>query len=131
MHAVSSAVVFVTFFLAFTGLSRAQSAATVPYTPSFGPCPADFSLVRLAGSSAQSQSLSKGESDYISARKSQVLPGAWKSYLANVQATGATLPSYISDILGGNSKETPTLGIAQSGGGLRAAIVGAGKLKRF
>ena len=125
MLTVSGLTAFSAIFLALIGLVHAQSAATRPYTPSFGQCPSDFSLVRLAGSTTQT--LSKGESDYISARKEQVLPGAWKSYLATVQGTGTTLPSYISDILGGNSKETPTLGIAQSGGGLRAAIVGAGK----
>ncbi|KIM35894.1 hypothetical protein M413DRAFT_32127 [Hebeloma cylindrosporum] len=113
-----------TVLLTLTGAVHAQSAATKPYTPSFGQCPSDFSLVRLAGSTTQT--LSKGESDYISARNEQVLPGAWKSYLETVQGTGANLPSYISDILGGKGKEKPTLGIAQSGGGLRAAIVGAG-----
>jgi lysophospholipase len=116
---------FSAILLALTGLVHAQSAATRSYTPSLGQCPSDFSLVRLAGS--KTQSLSKGESDYISARKEQVLPGAWKTYLESVQGTGAKLPAYISDILGGKSKETPTLGIAQSGGGLRAAIVGAGE----
>jgi lysophospholipase len=121
-----SAVLFGTLLLTLAGFSLAQSAAISPYTPVSGACPPDFSLVRLAGSSATSQSLSKGESDYVSTRKSQVLPGAWKDYLATVQATGATLPGYIGDILGGKGKEMPTLGIAQSGGGLRAAIVGAG-----
>jgi lysophospholipase len=125
MLTVAGPAAFSAILLAFTGVVNAQSAATRPYTPSFGQCPSDFSLVRLAGSTTQT--LSKGESDYISARKGQVLPGAWKSYLDTVQGTGANLPSYISDILGGKSKETPTLGIAQSGGGLRAAIVGAGE----
>jgi len=125
MLAAAGPTAFSAILFALTGLVHAQSAATGPYTPSFGKCPTDFSLVRLAGSTTQT--LSKGEQDYISARKEQVLPGAWKSYLQSVQGTGATLPSYISDILGGNSKEKPTLGIAQSGGGLRAAIVGAGE----
>lgn len=125
MLSLAGPTAFSAILLALTGVVHAQTAATLPYTPSFGQCPSDFSLVRLAGSTTQA--LSKGESDYILARKEQVLPGAWKTYLNAVQGTGATLPSYISDILGGNSKETPTLGIAQSGGGLRAAIVGAGE----
>jgi lysophospholipase len=124
MITLANFVVFCAFFSTSISLSNAQSAAQA-YTPSIGACPPDFNLVRVTGTT--NQDLSKGESDYISARREQVLPGAWKSYLATVQGTGATLPAYITDILSGNNKETPILGIAQSGGGLRAAIVGAGE----
>ncbi|EGO02345.1 hypothetical protein SERLA73DRAFT_104762 [Serpula lacrymans var. lacrymans S7.3] len=106
----------------------AQTVASQAYTPMSGACPSNFSLVRMAGSSADNQTLSPSESAYIQTRKSQVLPQAWKSYLANVQATKVSLPDYVTNILEGNSTQNPTLGIATSGGGYRAAIFGAGVL---
>ncbi|KAG6373882.1 lysophospholipase [Boletus reticuloceps] len=74
------------------------------------------------------QSLSTSEAAYIQARRSKVIPQAWKAYLDNVEATNVTLPSYVSSILNGSSLETPNFGIATSGGGYRAAIFGAGVL---
>ncbi|KZT29198.1 lysophospholipase [Neolentinus lepideus HHB14362 ss-1] len=105
-----------------------QTAASKAYTPSVGACPEGFALHRSVGTS--NQTLSSAESAYISSRKSEVLPGAWKSYLANVQATSNSLPSYVASILSGDNGTTayPTLGIATSGGGHRAAIFGAGVL---
>lgn len=113
---------------AVSPLVAAKTVAS-PYTPSFGPCPDAFSLVRMAGSSSYQQTLSPSEAAYINARKSDVLPHAWHSYLANVQATNVSLPDYVSNILSGNtSRNGPNLGIATSGGGYRAAIFGAGVL---
>jgi lysophospholipase len=103
-----------------------QSPASQAYAPVRGTCPDNFSLVRKAGDTPSTQTLSTDEAKYISGRRSDVLPAAWSAYLANVQATGARLPAYVSDILKGNATNAPTLGIAQSGGGLRAAMVGAG-----
>ncbi|TFK53598.1 hypothetical protein OE88DRAFT_1626468 [Heliocybe sulcata] len=105
-----------------------QTAAARAYTPSVGACPDGFSLHRSVGTS--NQTLSPGESAYISSRKSNILPGAWKAYLANVQATENSLPSYVASILNGENGASayPTLGIATSGGGYRAAIFGAGVL---
>lgn len=97
-------------------------------------CPKD--LIRSAGPSSH-QSLSREEQDYISTRTEQVLPGAWKEYLANVKLSlppGTNLPTYVSDILApGNTRlprkpDFPKLGIALSGGGLRAAYFAAGVL---
>jgi len=106
----------------------AQSAALL-YTPTSGACPDSFNLVREAGSSAVNQTLSAGEAAYVNARKSEVLPSAWKSYLENVVATNVSLPDYVSGILGGNTSQNgPNLGIATSGGGYRAALFGAGVL---
>ncbi|KAJ6538742.1 lysophospholipase catalytic domain-containing protein [Mycena sp. CBHHK59/15] len=105
-----------------------QSPASQAYAPVRGTCPDNFSLVRKAGDTPSTQTLSADEAKYISGRRSDVLPAAWSAYLANVQATGARLPAYVSDILKGNATNAPTLGIAQSGGGLRAAMVGAGVL---
>jgi lysophospholipase len=105
----------------------AQSAAEA-YTPSTGQCPPGFTLVRdVATSKRLPQLLSTEESAYIRNRQSKVLPNAWKSYLANVKATNVTLPQYVSKILGdGNAAHQPVVGIATSGGGLRATIFGAG-----
>ncbi|KAF8139034.1 lysophospholipase [Boletus edulis] len=86
-----------------------------------------FTLVRMAGSPGH-QSLSASEAAYVQARRSQVIPQAWKTYLANVEATKVALPSYVSSILNGSSCETPSFGIATSGGGYRAAIFGIGGL---
>ena len=98
------------------------------YTPKATSCPSDFQLVRSAG--LTNQKLSPDESSYVSSRQSDVLPGAWKTYLSNVQATNVSLPDYVGSILSGgsNGSSLPTLGIATSGGGYRAAIFGAGIL---
>ncbi len=107
----------------------AQTAADIAYTPQFSVCPSGVPLVRLAGTTQQS--LSNSESAYISAKKSQVLPSAWQTYLLNVQnsaqANNIQLPSYVSAILADLNPQI-TLGIATSGGGYRAAIFGAGVL---
>ncbi|KAJ7860229.1 acyl transferase/acyl hydrolase/lysophospholipase [Mycena olivaceomarginata] len=102
--------------------------ASQAYAPVRGTCPDNFSLVRKAGDTPSTQTLSADEAKYISVRRSDVLPAAWSAYLANVQAAGDRLPTYVSDILKGNATNAPTLGIAKSGGGLRAAMVGAGVL---
>ncbi|EPS99006.1 hypothetical protein FOMPIDRAFT_1017328 [Fomitopsis schrenkii] len=113
-------------------LAAAQAAAAAAYAPQLAPCPAGFSLIREAGTKAASQSLSYGESQYLSGKQSTVLPNAWKSYLFTVEGTanGNELPSYVSRILGGDygSMAYPRLGIATSGGGYRAATFGAGVL---
>jgi lysophospholipase len=108
-------------------LVTAQGVASQAYTPVAGACPQGFTLVRMAGSPGN-QTLSTSEAAYVQARRSQVIPQAWKTYLANVEATNVTLPSYVSSILGGSSSQTPNFGIAASGGGYRAAIFGAGVL---
>jgi lysophospholipase len=111
-------------------LAVAQSAASLAYTPVYGACPNGFTLVRKTGSSAAgNQTLGPQEAAYISARKSNVLPNAWKTYLSNLEATNASLPSYVSDILSNSSNAVyPNLGIACSGGGWRASMFGAGVL---
>ena len=110
-----------------TWLVAAQGIASQAYTPVAGACPQDFTLVRMAGSPGN-QTLSTSEAAYVQARQSQVIPQAWKTYLANVEATNVTLPSYVYSILNGSSSQTPNLGIATSGGSYRAAIFGAGVL---
>lgn len=121
-------------FLSSTLLVKCQLAAAEAYTPSHISCPPNTSLVRHAGTGT-SQSINPSESAYVASRQSLVLPSAWKSYLENVEAqveakNVSGLPSYVSDILSGTngSSAYPTFGIATSGGGYRAAIVGAGVL---
>ena len=109
----------------------AQSAAAIAYAPALQPCPPRTALVREVGPNARKQKLSSGEAQYVSERQSRVLPRAWAEYLFNVQShTSTALPSYVTDILlGRHGRDAlPTLGIATSGGGYRAAIFGAGVL---
>ena len=109
----------------------AQSAAALAYAPVLQTCPDGTSLVREVGPNARTQKLSSGEAQYVSARQSRILPRAWAEYLSNVQHhTRAKLPSYVNEILlGRHGRDAlPTLGIATSGGGHRAAIFGAGVL---
>lgn len=125
------------------GVASAQNAS-VAYTPITSPCPPNFNLTRSVSTNSSLQTLHPSELAYIAARQKDVLPGAWKSYLANVQSSLASgnssdsLPSYLVDILSGNAtssstsgsntSEYPIFGIATSGGGYRAAIFGAGVL---
>jgi lysophospholipase len=111
-----------------TPISVVAHTASALYAPTFGACPQGFTLVRDAGPSATQQTLSRGEKNYVSSRRSHVLPQAWQSYLANVLATNVSMPDYVSDILSGNTSVGPNLGIATSGGGYRAAMFGAGVL---
>ncbi|KAJ6625147.1 lysophospholipase [Mycena sp. CBHHK59/15] len=98
-----------------------SGTATAVFGPSVQRCPADFELVR------RGQTISAAESRYIEQKREKVLPGAFKAYLENVKRTGVALPGYVEKIL--ESKNLlPTVGIATSGGGYRAAIFGAGVL---
>jgi lysophospholipase len=106
-------------------LVHGQAAASLAYTPKVSKCPPGFTLIRKAGPPSH-QSLSPSELAYLDARKSKVLPGAWKSYLANVHKSKVSLPDYVSSILSGHCRSMPNLGIAVSGGGYRAALFGAG-----
>ncbi|KAG2142746.1 lysophospholipase [Suillus bovinus] len=107
--------------------AMAQTVASQAYTPIAARCPAGFNLVRMAGAPGN-QTLSSSEASYVQNRKTNVLPQAWKNYLSSVLSTNPFLPDYVSSILSGACSETPTLGIATSGGGYRAAIFGAGVL---
>ncbi|KAI0743142.1 lysophospholipase [Daedaleopsis nitida] len=127
--------------LALCNEVASQNAAAAAYAPTLHPCPRNFSLVRKLSPNARQQTLSPRETRYVSARQSRVLPRAWASYFHSVQSsTDAALPAYVAKILLGHSGRghehgegqghgaLPTLGIATSGGGYRAAIFGAGVL---
>lgn len=107
--------------------AAAATSATIAYAPRQAPCPAGFELVRTLPTDAQAQTLSAGEAGYIAGR-APIVREAFAAYAANVQAQGVALPDYVGEILGGTLGEMPTLGIATSGGGYRAAIFGAGVL---
>ncbi|EKM59981.1 uncharacterized protein PHACADRAFT_250811 [Phanerochaete carnosa HHB-10118-sp] len=112
------------------GYAVAQQAALSPaalaYTPLSSPCPANLTLVRSAG--GRPATLSHQELTYVTGRQHKVLPDAWESYLSSVEHSAGvqhiSLPRYLKTILGGHG-QLPTLGIATSGGGMRAAIFGA------
>lgn len=120
--------------LSVSNTVSAQLAAAAAYAPSRARCPAGTSLLRQAN--PHNPSISRAEADYVASKRVNVLPNAWASYLANVQASLPThleLPTYVADILSGrhSAAALPTLGIATSGGGDRAAIFGAGVLNAF
>lgn len=101
-------------------------------TPVKVACPK--TLIRSTGPASR-PALSTEERNYVSARTDTVLPGAWKTYLSSVKSAlphGAALPAYVSDILDPKptrkAADFPKLGIALSGGGLRAAYFAAGVL---
>lgn len=107
-----------------------QSAVAEALTPKFSQCPPGTSLVRSAGTTVQT--LGPDEERYITTRKQEILPNAWKSYLHNLQKKASSLdvelPDYISCLLN-LPNLTPTLGIAISGGGYKAAAFGAANLE--
>ncbi|KAH9937826.1 lysophospholipase [Epithele typhae] len=125
----SSLVALVSLAAALSG-THAQSPASIAYAPTVGACPAGTELVREVGAVAKTQTLSHGELDYVAARRLDVLPAAFASYLAHVRnaVPGTKLPAYATAILSGHGHKLPNVGIATSGGGHRAAIFGAGIL---
>ncbi|KAF8553911.1 hypothetical protein OG21DRAFT_1485081 [Imleria badia] len=85
----------------FPLLATAQIAASQAYTPITAACPSGFTLVRQAGTPGN-QTLGSEELAYITGRKTNVLPNAWKTYLSNLQAAIVSFPDYVASILGGN-----------------------------
>ncbi|BGP44531.1 hypothetical protein JCM10450v2_000345 [Rhodotorula kratochvilovae] len=104
----------------------AAAALVAAQAPSYAPirvdCPSDSLLGRLGDPTAGTQVLPPQEQSYIDNRRNNVLPNLWQSYL-NDNATGSTGYNMM-DIV--NAK--PNLGIAVSGGGLRASLYAAGTL---
>ncbi|KDQ08025.1 hypothetical protein BOTBODRAFT_192001 [Botryobasidium botryosum FD-172 SS1] len=105
------------FLLSAAVLASAQSPTT--YAPAHVPCPSD-SLLRVF--TPANQTLHPRETEYVDARL-QDLPAAWNKWI-DADALGYDLKS-----LGGDQGVNfPKVGIALSGGGYRAAFVGAGVL---
>ncbi|CAL1698537.1 unnamed protein product [Somion occarium] len=107
----------------------AESVASKAFTPKLSRCPPGTALVRSTGTTKQT--LGPDEERYISTRKRQVLPAAWTSYLHSIEskakALGVVLPEYVSHVLS-SPNLNPTLGLAISGGGYKAATFGAAHL---
>lgn len=93
----------------------AAQGTPLDYAPSINvQCPPE-PLLRVF--TPQNQSLHPQEAEFVSSKDSQVLPGAWNSWI-NASAIG-----YNSSSFGGKFSR---IGIAVSGGGYRAAQYGAG-----
>lgn len=103
--------------LAHATLVASQGNLT-DYAPSVNvQCPDVSKDPLLRVFSPQNQSLHPQEQAFINSKTSNVLPGAWKSWLGDYSQIG-----YSSSGFGNFSK----VGIAVSGGGYRAAQYGAG-----
>ncbi|CAB16354.1 phospholipase B homolog Plb1 [Schizosaccharomyces pombe] len=98
---------------------RAKKHSTKQEGPSYAPyyvdCPSDNIVESLS-----SNEIPSAESEYLSTR-STITNTAMKDFLRN-----ANLPGLNADTLSGS--EGPSIGIALSGGGLRAMILGSGAL---
>ncbi|BGP12467.1 hypothetical protein JCM10213v2_000384 [Rhodosporidiobolus nylandii] len=104
--------------LSLAGLAAAQAPS---YAPQRVDCPSGSLIERTGSPKNGSQTLAEQESSYLSKRR-DYRQQAFLDYI-NDQSTGQTGYS-ASDVLG----QQPTLGIAVSGGGLRASLYGAGTI---
>lgn len=125
MTATSKALVLALLCLLRSHLGFGQSNSIANYAPTV-----DSSCPNSSGSSAnpafirtftpESQSLNSQEQAYISARESNVIPGAWSDWLGDGSAIGYSLASF--------QHHFPRVGIAIGGASLRTAQFGAGVL---
>ncbi|KAK4053035.1 hypothetical protein OIV83_001770 [Microbotryomycetes sp. JL201] len=107
-------------------LAAAVSAVTASYAPVSGSCPSNTTLLRNAGTPAGgNQTLNPQESEYVAARKGQA-DEALRMWLDRLNISSSVFAGNLS----GNDT-LPTVGIALSGGGNRAALFGAGALAAF
>ncbi|EHS63358.1 uncharacterized protein PGTG_21534 [Puccinia graminis f. sp. tritici CRL 75-36-700-3] len=96
------------------------------YEPIVVRCPANFTI-RVAGT--DSDFLGQKEADYI-AQKAAKSTDLWQTYLAGVGLADFDLANFTtSNPVAGET--VPNIGIAMSGGGIRALIGGAGILDAF
>ncbi|GAA6020201.1 hypothetical protein JCM10207_004367 [Rhodosporidiobolus poonsookiae] len=109
----------VTALLSLAGLALAQAPS---YAPALVSCPSDSILERTGSPTAGNQTLYSAESTYIQNRRENVLPQLYTDYINN-SSTGSTGYN-AADIVA----QTPKLGIALSGGGLRASLFGIGTI---
>lgn len=89
---------------------------TDSYAPGQIDCPSDLQIVRPASS------LSDGESEYLLERN-KITDEALKTYLTNANMTDFDVDSFL-----GGLNDSIKIGLAFSGGGYRAMLVGAGQL---
>lgn len=104
--------------------SQAITATAASYAPTLTQCPGT-PLLRLAGSAASSnQTLCDEEIAFRKGRSALTAP-LWQSFFT----TGPGKQTGYASIFKQDSFEYPTLALAHSGGGLRAALYGAGVLQ--
>ncbi|KAF8499635.1 phospholipase B [Russula emetica] len=108
--------------LALTGVVSALNGSVTDYAPLVNqPCPNVTTDPLLRVFSAVNQSLHPREEEYVNTRLTTIIPNEWKNWIGDGSAIGYNLSSF-------NSTGFPKIGIAVSGGGLRAAQYGAGVL---
>ncbi|BGP04518.1 hypothetical protein JCM10049v2_000320 [Rhodotorula toruloides] len=90
--------------------------------PALVSCPSNSVLERTGNPISGNQTLFGAEAAYLQNRRTNVLPNLWQQYLQD-NATGSTGYDVMQIV-----QNTPNLGIAVSGGGLRASLYGAGVL---
>ncbi|KAJ7184496.1 lysophospholipase catalytic domain-containing protein [Mycena filopes] len=108
-----------------------SEAVATAFTPKVAPCPPHFSLVREASATSSGHSLSPGEQAYTDARRKDILPGAFRSYLKNLISTGQDVPPTVKSIFQGARGASPSYSLALSGGAFRAGLFAAGALITF
>jgi Lysophospholipase catalytic domain len=110
------------FTLAFAGVVYAINGSVADYAPALNqPCPNITTNPLLRVFTPKNQSLNSGEEEYVKTRLTTVIPNEWANWIGDGSAIGYNLSSF-------NSTGFPKIGIAISGGGLRAAQYGAGVL---
>ncbi|KAL5528334.1 hypothetical protein ACEPAF_7470 [Sanghuangporus sanghuang] len=99
-------------------VSAVDLGSPTEYAPQVNiPCP-DAPLVRVF--TPENQTLNALEQEYISNREATVIPDAWQDWIGDGSALGYNMSIF--------NNEYPRVGIAISGGGYRAAQLGAGVL---
>jgi lysophospholipase len=108
--------------LALAGVAYALNESITDYAPLVNqPCPNVTTDPLLRIFTPKNQSLHPGEAEYVNTRLTTVIPNEWKNWIGDGSAIGYNLSSF-------NRSSFPKIGIAVSGGGLRAAQYGAGVL---
>jgi lysophospholipase len=90
------------------------------YTPAFVSCPADRPEIREA------DGLSPNETAWLQLRRNQTI-APMIDFLTRMNISGFDAATYINSV-SGNASTLPNIGIAVSGGGYRAMLIGAGFL---
>ena len=107
--------------------SQVLTASVASYAPLSIECPSNQTILRLAGSpTGRNQTISQGEAEFRRGRKSVTAP-LWRDFFTNGpgKATGYQSTALLSQ----NQNDWPVLGIACSGGGIRAALYAAGVMQ--
>jgi lysophospholipase len=110
--------------LVLTGLAYANNGSVTDYAPLVNQlCPNVSTDPLLRIFTPKTQSLHPKEATYINTRLTTVIPNEWNNWAGDGSAIGYNL-SVFNDTF-------PTIGLALSGGGYRAAQYGAAVLSAF